>query len=194
MCYVGKATKIFIFVVTVLVVLGLVLGFGVLRHGFQKSHKCSADSYSCRPLSSPPIQFPNPNSGSNQPIPPNSDPTLTQPSPPNPNFNPPPPPNPDLTPSPPTSISTPPPPTPPTSILSPPPPTSILSLPPPSPTSNPPSFPPPLPATTAAPPFSPPSEAQGTPSPARVRLQSHSTSSNLAQFVIYFGKQPFLFF
>ncbi|PQP91541.1 circumsporozoite protein-like [Prunus yedoensis var. nudiflora] len=106
MCYVGKATKIFIFVVTVLVVLGLVLGFGVLRHGLQKTHKCSSDSDSCHSLSSPPLIFPNPNSSSNQPNPPSTDPTLTQPSPPTPNFNPPPP-NPDSNQPPPTSISSP---------------------------------------------------------------------------------------
>lgn len=31
-CYVGKATKIFFIVVVVLVIAGLILGFGVLRH------------------------------------------------------------------------------------------------------------------------------------------------------------------
>ncbi|XAR68076.1 hypothetical protein NMG60_11003077 [Bertholletia excelsa] len=55
MCYVGKATKIFIFVVTVLVATGLVLGFGLLRYHTHQTHKCSADS--C-PQSSP--VFPNP--------------------------------------------------------------------------------------------------------------------------------------
>ncbi|KAL4348098.1 hypothetical protein GQ457_17G005030 [Hibiscus cannabinus] len=60
MCYVGKATKIFIFIVTVLVVSGLVLGFGLLRHGH--SHKCDGDS--CRP---PPNVFPNPISTTNSP-------------------------------------------------------------------------------------------------------------------------------
>ncbi|KAK9133587.1 hypothetical protein Scep_013115 [Stephania cephalantha] len=40
MCYVGKATKIFIFIVTVLVVVGLVVGFGLIRH-HNKAHKCS---------------------------------------------------------------------------------------------------------------------------------------------------------
>ncbi|KAG6589183.1 hypothetical protein SDJN03_17748, partial [Cucurbita argyrosperma subsp. sororia] len=68
MCYVGKATKIFIFIVTVLVVLGLVLAFGVFRHSLQKPHKCLGDS-----CFSPPTAFPNPNSvpsgsaASNQP-------------------------------------------------------------------------------------------------------------------------------
>ncbi|XP_057473971.1 uncharacterized protein Os04g0629400-like [Actinidia eriantha] len=53
MCYVGKATKIFIFIITALVVTGLVLGFGLLRKG--KAHKCPGDS--CH---QPPVVFPNP--------------------------------------------------------------------------------------------------------------------------------------
>ncbi|XP_044466570.1 protein TRACHEARY ELEMENT DIFFERENTIATION-RELATED 7A [Mangifera indica] len=84
MCYVGKATKIFIFIVTVLVVLGLVFGFGLLRHGIRKSHNCSGDS--CH---SPPNLFPNPGSnlptpaGSSQPSPAPPDLGSTPPSPPN---------------------------------------------------------------------------------------------------------------
>ncbi|KAF5458378.1 hypothetical protein F2P56_022410 [Juglans regia] len=107
MCYVGKATKIFIFVVTVLVVLGLVLGFGLLRHPLQKTHKCSGDS--CRSVSSSPIPIPNPIYG--PPSPPISNPSpdpssSSQPSPPNPNPSPPPP---DY--NPPPSPPSPPPPT-----------------------------------------------------------------------------------
>lgn len=121
MCYVGKATKIFIFVVTVLIVLGLTLGFGLFRH---KSHKCSGDS--CH--SSPPITFPNPNTPVN-PSPPDSNPfyTDTQPTPPGSNPTPPPrppPPDPTLAPPPPAPL-----------LLSPPPPPigpSITGSPPPS--------------------------------------------------------------
>ncbi|CAN6890917.1 unnamed protein product [Brassica oleracea var. botrytis] len=40
LCYVGKATKIFIFIVTVVVVIGLVVGFGIHR---RNSHHCSGD-------------------------------------------------------------------------------------------------------------------------------------------------------
>ncbi|XP_039047820.1 leucine-rich repeat extensin-like protein 3 [Hibiscus syriacus] len=56
MCYVGKATKIFIFIVTVLVVSGLVLGFGLLRHGHHKSLSYKCDGDSCGP---PPNVYPN---------------------------------------------------------------------------------------------------------------------------------------
>ncbi|KHN36565.1 hypothetical protein glysoja_001296 [Glycine soja] len=66
MCYVGKATKIFIFIVTVLVVLGLVLGLGLLRrHHHNTSNKCSDES--CI-IPSPATTFPNPNF--NTPTPP----------------------------------------------------------------------------------------------------------------------------
>jgi hypothetical protein len=144
MCYVGKATKIFIFIVTVLVVLGLVLGFQLLRHGIQKTHKCSGDS--CHSSSSsPPVAFPNP--GFYPPSPPNPNPTpdpiiSNQPTPPNPNPSPsppppPPPPNPNPNPTP-----------------SPPPPDSY---PPPPP-------PPPAP-TTVAPPINQPSPVMATPGP-----------------------------
>ncbi|KAC3646409.1 hypothetical protein FH972_027201 [Carpinus fangiana] len=91
LCYVGKATKIFfIFIVTVLVVLGLVMGFGLLRHTLQNTHKCSGDS--CHSSSSsPPVAFPNP--GFSPPSPPNPytslDPNISnQPNPPNPNPSP----------------------------------------------------------------------------------------------------------
>ncbi|KAJ6908476.1 hypothetical protein NC651_018782 [Populus alba x Populus x berolinensis] len=55
MCYVGKATKIFIFIVTVLVILGFVLVFGLLRHHLHKSQNCADDS--CQ---SPHLPFPTP--------------------------------------------------------------------------------------------------------------------------------------
>ncbi|CAH9071415.1 unnamed protein product [Cuscuta epithymum] len=116
-CYIGKATKIFIFIVTLLVVTGLVLGL----HGFIRKHlnhkdadntSCSADS--CDLTANPNSQinpisaFPNPNSGS---VPPNNGPSsAAQPPPPpgslNPSLN-----NPNLTPpSPQLQASTPPPP------------------------------------------------------------------------------------
>ncbi|XP_050379927.1 pollen-specific leucine-rich repeat extensin-like protein 3 [Argentina anserina] len=168
MCYVGKATKIFIFVVTVLVVVGLVLGFGILRHGLHdKPHKCSGDS--CSPSDSSPLQFPTPSSTSNQPI---SDPI----SPPNPTLNPSPPtsstpspPSPDFSPPPPSTISTPTPP-PPDQSTSNPPPVPVSNPPPPITVSNPPppvtvSSQPPPPVTLAAPPYSPPTEVQLTPGP-----------------------------
>ena len=43
MYYGGKATKIFIFIVTVLAVTGLVIDFGLLRHSIQKTHKCFSE-------------------------------------------------------------------------------------------------------------------------------------------------------
>lgn len=118
MCYVGKATKIFIFIVTALVVLGLVLGFGLLRHHKSHSHKCSGGD-SCpspnffpNPIStpnSPPFSSssssynpPSPAIGSNQPTSPNSPPTSI------PTANPPPPP--DANPNPPPQSPPPPPP------------------------------------------------------------------------------------
>lgn len=124
MCYVGKATKIFIFIVTALVILGLVLVFGLLRHHLHKSQNCADDS--CQ---SPNLPFPTP---------PLTVPTgLTPPSPMG--FSPP---------SPPDSGSTPPPSPPDTGttplLLSPPPPP--LPLPPP------PLPPPAAPVTNGAPP------------------------------------------
>ncbi|KAJ0974815.1 hypothetical protein J5N97_016780 [Dioscorea zingiberensis] len=51
-CYVGKATKIFFFIVAVLAVTGLVLGFGVLRRG--AAHKPQGcDDPQCRPTAVP---------------------------------------------------------------------------------------------------------------------------------------------
>lgn len=159
MCYVGKATKIFIFIVTVLVVLGLVLGFGFMRHGLQKSHKCSGNS-----CFSPPAVFPNPNSatpGGAAPISASNQPQ-NPPNPPYSNPNPPPqnpipafPPPSDATPAsppPPDDIPTSPPP--PVAIPTyPPPPDTIPNpLPPPPPTSQ----TPPPPETEAAPPSTPP--------------------------------------
>lgn len=140
MCYVGKATKIFIFIVTVLVVLGLVLGFGLLHHGLQKTHKCFGDScQSSSSFSSPPAPVvlspgfgpPNPNPN------PSPDPSSNQPSPPNPN------PNPSLSPPPPNSNP----------ILSPPP-------------TNPNPSPPPPPTMVVPPPMNQPSPVPVTPGPA----------------------------
>ncbi|KAJ0974834.1 hypothetical protein J5N97_016799 [Dioscorea zingiberensis] len=63
-CYVGKATKIFFFIVAVLAVTGLVLGFGVLRRG--AAHKPQGcDDPQCRPTAVPFIPPPsNPSSPS----------------------------------------------------------------------------------------------------------------------------------
>ena len=140
MCYVGKATKIFIFIVTVLVVLGLVLGFGLLRHGLQKTHKCFGDS--CQSSSSfysppAPVVF-SPGFGPSNPNPnPSPDPSSNQPSPPNPN------PNPSLSPPPPNFNP----------ILSPPP-------------TNPNQSPPPPPTMVVPPPMNQPSPVPITPGPA----------------------------
>ncbi|KAB2035682.1 hypothetical protein ES319_D04G170100v1 [Gossypium barbadense] len=136
MCYVGKATKIFIFIVTALVVLGLVLGFGLLRHHKSHSHKCSGGD-SCpspnffpNPIStpnSPPFSSssssynpPPPAIGSNQPTSPNSPPTSI------PTANPPPPAVQDPTPTPPPPDANPNPPP----QSTPPPPPAVLPVPP----------------------------------------------------------------
>ncbi|KAL7219007.1 hypothetical protein ACSBR2_012138 [Camellia fascicularis] len=97
MCYVGKATKIFIFIVTVLVVTGLLLGFGLLRHGIGNSHKCSGDpSSSCHqsqmsfPSPNPnPNPNPNPSSMFNQPPLPPPPPAVVETAAPSPTFSPP---------------------------------------------------------------------------------------------------------
>ncbi|XP_057461858.1 leucine-rich repeat extensin-like protein 3 [Actinidia eriantha] len=112
MCYVGKATKIFIFIVTVVVVTGLVFGFGVLRHGIHKSHKCSGD-VSCN--QSPVVVFPNPSPSTLTPT------TINPYSPPPPPSIPPPPDTgstPTPTPPPPVVVTAAPPPsfTPPTPV------------------------------------------------------------------------------
>ncbi|ESR60704.1 proline-rich family protein [Citrus sinensis] len=116
MCYVGKATKIFIFIVTVLVVLGLVLGFGLLRRSIQKSHECSGDS--CH-SPSPPMLYPNP-------IPnPNSPSSNTSPTPPSPGIGsttPPGPQSPNPSSNPPAPLTS----------IAPPPPPMLTSPPPPS--------------------------------------------------------------
>ncbi|KAG1368238.1 hypothetical protein COCNU_14G007060 [Cocos nucifera] len=56
-CYVGKATKIFFVVVAVLAVVGLILGFGFLRHGPRSRARggggCDGDS--CQPSFPVPI-------------------------------------------------------------------------------------------------------------------------------------------
>ncbi|XP_021774091.1 proline-rich receptor-like protein kinase PERK2 [Chenopodium quinoa] len=103
MCYVGKATKIFIFIVIVLAFIGLILGFTLIKHGVRKSHKCSESSSdsSCSPtiqqfpnpipaplISTTPNPNPNPDSNPSPYPPPNVNPTLSPP--PNPNLYPPP--------------------------------------------------------------------------------------------------------
>ncbi|XP_038713369.1 splicing factor 3B subunit 4-like [Tripterygium wilfordii] len=149
MCYVGKATKIFIFIVTVVLVLGLVFGFGLLRHGLHnKSHKCSGDY-----CNSPPLILPNPSPNN----PSSNSPSSAQFSPPNPN----PPPDPGFTPPSPTQLS------PPSSSLSPPPPDTNPATPPPNSASLPPP-PPPTGGTAltgAASPYSPPGPAVVSPGP-----------------------------
>ncbi|CAA3027581.1 leucine-rich repeat extensin 3 [Olea europaea subsp. europaea] len=131
MCYVGKATKIFIFLVAVVVVTGLVLGFGLFKHALHhKTHKCTDES--CQ-QSTTPVIFPSP------PTQPHGD----NPSPNGPNPISPPPrdspsenvPNPSVSPPPPLSL---PPPPPPAESLPPPPPPSVVPPPavsPPSPVS-----------------------------------------------------------
>nr|GME05733.1 leucine-rich repeat extensin-like protein 3 [Ipomoea batatas] len=131
----GKATKIFIFIVTVLVVTGLVLGFGLLRHRTHKETNKSCYGDSCNPITSnpdpqaSPIVIPNP-SPNPPPItasPSSSNPITQLPPPPpssdNPNSAPPPPPLPpqlpdtqppppqpqDTQPPPPPAVSAPPP-------------------------------------------------------------------------------------
>ncbi|XP_058217540.1 uncharacterized protein Os04g0629400-like [Rhododendron vialii] len=130
MCYVGKATKIFIFIVAALVVTGLVLGFGLFRSALHKSHKCSGDS--CNDQASPAV-FPNPTTPST----PTSASTLTPT--PNPSSNPyPPPPAPN-------PGSTPTPPPPPPEVMPPPPqPVVVAAAPPPN-------FGPPSPVVTPGP-------------------------------------------
>ncbi|XVF66954.1 hypothetical protein PTKIN_Ptkin10aG0081300 [Pterospermum kingtungense] len=153
MCYVGKATKIFIFIVTVLVVSGLILGFGLFRHGLHKSHKCSGDSCSVfpNPMTPPPSSssyLPSPAIGSNQPTTPTSNPSPNPPPSSTPTPNPPP--------SPPTGDPTP-------------------TTPPPPPNTNPnppPQFPPPAAppppissAVLAVPPYNQPTPLLAAPGP-----------------------------
>ncbi|XP_059285050.1 pollen-specific leucine-rich repeat extensin-like protein 3 [Lycium ferocissimum] len=136
MCYVGKATKIFIFIVTVLIVTGLILGFGLLRHRNQKnSNKCSDDSCNQNQYESPIVA-----NFSNNPVSPLPIPNLPPP---------PPPPTPTDNPSPETPDLAPPPPP-----LSPP----LVSLPPPP-------LPPPAVTLAPPPALSPPSPVTVTPGP-----------------------------
>lgn len=143
MCYVGKATKIFIFIVTVLVVLGLVLGLGILsRHHRHNNtlNKCSDGSCFHQ---SPPFTDPN----FNPPTPPSSiPPPPTSPTVPVTNS------------PPPVTNPTPPPPPSDTDPSSPPPPPMLQSPPPPPEESDPPN-----PPSVAAPPTNNP-----TPEPALV--------------------------
>ncbi|TMX04613.1 hypothetical protein EJD97_006722 [Solanum chilense] len=147
MCYVGKATKIFIFIVTVLVVTGLILGFGLLRHHNQKGeNKCSGDSCDQNQYQSP-IVYPPPTT-SNNPISPLPISTPSQPNTPNPNLPQPPPP-------PPPSPDNPTPETP--NLTPPPPPDTVVSTPPP--------LPPPAVSLTPPPTLSPPSPVTVSPGP-----------------------------
>lgn len=90
MCFVGKATKIFIFLITVVVITGLVFGFGILRHTIHpKSHKCSDQScsqshfYPPPPMPEFPIpSSPDPNAINSPPPPPPSSGSTTDFSPP----------------------------------------------------------------------------------------------------------------
>ncbi|KVH95951.1 extensin-like [Cynara cardunculus var. scolymus] len=85
MCYIGKATKIFIFIVAAIVVTGLVVGFGLFgRNIHPKSHKCTGEYCSLPDYSPPPpLQFPFPSvtvpNASNP-----SDPTFNSDAPPPP--------------------------------------------------------------------------------------------------------------
>ncbi|KAI3728847.1 hypothetical protein L6452_17491 [Arctium lappa] len=118
MCYIGKATKIFIFIVAAIVVTGLVVGFGLFgRNIHQKSPKCSGEYCSISDYSPPPpVQFPFPSV---------TVPNASNPSDPTVNSNaPPPPPETSLPPPPSASLtdpsSSPPPPPLPVSIVTPP--------------------------------------------------------------------------
>ncbi|KAL9322545.1 hypothetical protein ACSQ67_010598 [Phaseolus vulgaris] len=116
MCYVGKATKIFIFIVTVLLVLGLVLGLGLLR---RRHHTNTANDCSDGSCFHPSPSLPDPNF--NSPTPPSSiqypptPPTIPVTNPTAPVTNPTPPPPSDTNPSspPPPMLQSPPPPPPP---------------------------------------------------------------------------------
>ncbi|KAI4334075.1 hypothetical protein L6164_018812 [Bauhinia variegata] len=141
MCYVGKATKIFIFIVTVLVVLGLVLGFGLIRRTHHRKNDCSDGHCSIPP---PATYFPSPTFSSLSPPQPGQNPSPDTPATPNPG---------STQPSPPAQD-----PSPPNPILGPPPPITNPSPPPPSPDLNQP--PPPL---LASPP--PPSSPENTTPP-----------------------------
>ncbi|KAI7750897.1 hypothetical protein M8C21_025949, partial [Ambrosia artemisiifolia] len=134
-----KATKIFIFLITVLLITALVLGFSLLRRNIHiNSHKCSGDSCSqSHPYPAPPpVIFPitsTPASGSSNP----SD--LFPPPPPSPPSGSssdlaPPPPAPSLAPPPSESSNgnqaPPPPPVTPVSVVTPPPPVAVVAPPP----------------------------------------------------------------
>ncbi|RAL41819.1 hypothetical protein DM860_009001 [Cuscuta australis] len=90
-CYIGKATKIFIFIVTVLVLTGLILGLGGLfrkRNRDRGDHaSCSGESCNLTASPAPPNQinpiatFPDPNPSIS---PPNNGPSSSAPPPPPP--------------------------------------------------------------------------------------------------------------
>ncbi|CAL9158421.1 unnamed protein product [Musa hybrid cultivar] len=140
MCYVGKATKIFFFLVGALMVVGLVVGFGLVRHGW--AHKAAAQpcqsssltAAGCRPIFPDPIPADTATASTAPPFPAAAIPAGTIPVPP-------PPPAATDVPTPPT--------TPPSTVI----------LPPAPPTATATDVPPPA-SSTAAPPlvsFGPPS-------------------------------------
>ncbi|KAI3714125.1 hypothetical protein L1987_72715 [Smallanthus sonchifolius] len=159
MCYVGKATKIFIFIVAVIVVTGLVVGLSILgRNIHPKSHKCSGDECSISDSDyspPPPFQIPFPSLPNYNP----SDPTASSTSPP------PPPPETYLSPPAPPETSLSPPET---SLPQPPPPETSLT-PPPSTSLDNPSPPPPIPVSVVTPPAAvtaaPPPAVEVSPGP-----------------------------
>ncbi|CAI0550233.1 unnamed protein product [Linum tenue] len=142
MCYVGKATKIFIFIVAVAVVAGLILAFGLFRRGasHQSRRQCSPEDESCYSPPAPAAVFANPNPATPSSPGSSSSPISAQPSPPTPDSgNQPPPFSPPSAPPPAQETASPPPPLQPLPI-SPPPPNApaITGAPPPS-SLNPPS-------------------------------------------------------
>lgn len=158
MCYVGKATKIFIFIITVLVITGLILGFSLLKHHDKNknksgNNKCENDESCSQAQLQPPIQIPG-SGGSSPLITPPLNPVLSPPPIITSPGNAPPPPivaNPNNAPPPPTATPTPLPPSatgtpnapPPTLSESPPPPSTVLI------TAPPPVYGPPSPAVVA---------------------------------------------
>nr|GEZ06951.1 proline-rich receptor-like protein kinase PERK2 [Tanacetum cinerariifolium] len=140
MCYVGKATKIFIFIISVIAITGLVVGFGFIRHNTHpsKSHQCSSgddclfSGYSPPPPPSAQLPFPSLPNPSDQTTPPLQPPETAQSPPSETSVSPPPPPYTSV--SPPSDSSLlPPPPSPAISDQSPPPPDSVVTAAPPTP-------------------------------------------------------------
>ncbi|PWA51143.1 hypothetical protein CTI12_AA466430 [Artemisia annua] len=170
----GKATKIFIFIISVIAITGLVVGFGFIRHHTHpKSHQCSSGDDCLFSGYSPPTppsaqlpfpSLPNPSNPSDQTTSPPSPPqppetAQSPPAPPSENSQPPPAPeNPQSPPAPPSETSVPPPPPPDTLVSSPPPPSDSSLLPPPPTPAISDQSPPPPDSEVTAPPPSPPVE------------------------------------